>query len=52
MLDHPHSSHFIFSSKTEYTYLDSKILSFISTSPTSILLHISPSSQQPTHMTH
>jgi hypothetical protein len=47
-LDHPYSSYFVFSFKTEYVCLVSKIFSFISTSPAFIILHISSSSQLPT----
>jgi hypothetical protein len=39
--NHPHSSSFISSFKTEYSYPHNKILSFIFTSPTSIILYTS-----------
>jgi hypothetical protein len=40
-LDYPHRSPSFFSFKTEYSILVNNILSFISTSPTLIILHIS-----------
>jgi hypothetical protein len=51
-LEHPHSSSFISSFNTKYSYLLSEIHSFISTSPAFVILYISPSSQLPTRGTH
>jgi hypothetical protein len=47
VLDHPHSFSFIFYFKTEYSIPPIHILSFIITSSAFIVLHISPSSNNP-----
>jgi hypothetical protein len=48
-LDHPHSSSFIFSFKTEYSSLVIHILSLIQLSPALVILYFSPLSQLPAH---